>query len=1346
MSTANVEDIYGLSPMQFGMLFHTLQDDGVADPYLVQMTERITGSLDEERYLDAWQRVVDRHSILRSAFLWRDVSTPVQVVQRTARLPRQILDWRDLDPDGQDARLRQLAADDRRQGFDLSRAPLLRVRVIRTAEDAWLVLWSFHHMLLDGWSIQLVKQELYGCYRAAADGREAVLPPPIPYVRYATWLHEQDPAQARQFWRGYLQGISAPTELPVTQNAGSGVADLPARLGPELSGAVRRFAAGHRITVNTVIQGAWAALLSRYTGQDDVMFGATTSGRSAGLPGIESMVGLFINTLPARVRLDDQAPVAQWLRELQLQQIELRQFEHSHLIDVQACSDVPRDKPLFQSIVVFENYPELHGPDDWPDGLDVRLVDCAERTGYPITVVASAGEVLDITFAYDRGLFDRGTIEQLAGHLRMLLAGFAADPDAPLSRIPMLTPAERELVVGGWNDTAGPWPQDQTIHGLVRARAASCPEAAAVTCGDQEVSFAGLMARADQLAGYLRQEHGAGPGTLVGVFLDRGPDMVTALLAILIAGAAYVPLDPDYPPERLAYMLADTAAPLVITQRELAGQLPDGPAARLILDEQRDQVAAFPPVPPAPLAGPGDLAYVIYTSGSTGKPKGVMIEHAGVVNYLHWCDQAYPARDGTGTLLYSPAAFDLTVTAQFLPLIQGLPIGIPLARPGESAFAAAVDALLDGTAVSFLKMTPSHAELLVASAEAAGVTLAVTTMVLGGEELTADLARRILAACPGTVIYNEYGATEGSVANVMSATAAVPATAAGGIPAGTPITNTTVYVVDRHGHPVPAGVPGEALLGGICVARGYLGRPDLTAARFITTSALDGTPRRVYRTGDLCRWLPGGQLEFLGRLDTQVKLRGYRIELGEIENTLTAHPAITAAAVTVREDTPGARRLAAYTVTAAGATPPGPAALAAHAARTLPAYMIPATWTTLPRLPLTPNGKTDRAALPAPAAGRTPPPIPPRTPAEHAIAAIWQDILGTPGPGIHDNFFDEGGHSLRAVKVVSLLRKAGWPATLQQVMRHPTIGELARVLEGGQAQPSGLVSEVRPARDPDPERPGHRAAAGDRPFLFCIHPGGGQIHSYQALADELSSVFRVLGVQAAGLAEGEAPLEEIEAMAERYWKEIRNVQPEGACHLLGWSTGAVVVHEMTVMRPDETASAFLLEPAVTGPAREPRFSELAGVFAQAETLWRRGQDETGAARERTGEALGRLARPMNIGLDAVNLEEWLPYNVLRAESRALAGYRATAARAPVTLVVSDEIGRPGQELMPGGNRAQYIRHWQRLYPRGLNVLDLPGGHYDMVRAPEALADIARAVRNCAGLEAQIEISEENHDD
>jgi amino acid adenylation domain-containing protein/non-ribosomal peptide synthase protein (TIGR01720 family) len=1048
-----------LSWAQQGLWLLDQLEPGRAD-YVVPIALELCGPADEQALEQALSGLAERHEVLRTRFPAGPDGQPVQVADLPVRVTVPVEDLSGFTSEAVTARVNALAGT----GFDLAAGPLWRAVLLHTGPERATLVICLHHIIFDGWSETIVARDLADLYAAAAAGRTTGRPAPsMSYADYACWQRDRlsGPVLAGnlEYWRERLAGL-VPLDLPADRPRGSGRRPggdaVPVIVDAATVTVLRDIARQARASLFMAVQAAFVALLSRYTGQDDIAIGTPVAGRNHAET--EDLVGLFVNSVVLRTDTSGDpsfATLVERARDTALGAFDHQDVPFEKLVeDLAPARDLSRN-PLFQVMLVLQSAGE-NQPWHLP-GLDVRPAPVRgglAKFDLNLTLRETPDGGLAGYLDYPVDLYDRETIERLAGHLRVLLAGFAAGPQVPVSQVEMMPAAERDVVVREWNDTAGPWPSTQTIDGLVRARAASCPDATAVICGDQKVSFSGLMADADRLAGLLRDDYGAGPGTLIGVFVERGPDMVTALLAVLIAGAAYVPLDPEYPAGRLEFMLADSAAPLVITQSCLASRLPQGPdgPALLVRDEDRvrDELAARPAGPPVPLAGPGDLAYVIYTSGSTGRPKGVMVEHGGVVNYLAWCDEAYPADRSAdaGTLLYSPAAFDLTVTAQFLPLIQGLPIAIPWAGPGETAFSAAVDALLAGTRVSFLKMTPSHAELLAASADAVGTPLHVATMVLGGEELTAALARKVLAACPGTVIYNEYGATEGSVANVMSATRAVPEDAAGGITAGRAITNTTCYVVDRDGRPVPAGVPGEALLGGTCVARGYLGRPDLTAARFVTTTALDGNPRRVYRTGDLCRWLPGGYLEFLGRMDTQVKLRGYRIELGEIENTLTAHPAIAAAAVVVREDTPGVRRLAAYTVPAPGTPPPGPAELAAHAAATLPAYMIPAVWTTLPRLPLTPNGKTDRDALPTPpATASTKTPTPPATPAQRAIAAIWQHILGTPRPGIHDNFFEHGGHSLLAAQFTARVRaELGLELPLRALFQAPTIAELSELL------------------------------------------------------------------------------------------------------------------------------------------------------------------------------------------------------------------------------------------------------------------------------------------------------------
>ncbi|WP_327407507.1 amino acid adenylation domain-containing protein [Streptomyces sp. NBC_01281] len=1312
MSTHNVEDVYGLSPLQFGMLYHSLEDTSDTRPCMVQMTEEVEGPFEDALFGQAWQQLVDRHSILRSAFVWEGVSEPVQVVQRKAPVPFAVRDLRGL-PD-QERRLDAFLAEDWERGFDLSRAPLVRVTVLRTAEARRYVVWSFHHILLDGWSVQILQKELFALYRGLLDGTPAALPPAAPYRRYIEWLNARQDDGSADFWKKYLAGVTEPTDLHVDRETGdTGVGECEVVASSELFAQARDYARSQRITMNTLVQGLWSILLSRYSRRDEVLFGSTISGRSIALPGVDSMMGLFINTLPVRGRLTGDMGVAGWLRDLQDEQLEMRQWEYCHLVDVQKHSGIARGEPLFRSILVFENYPVVQKPSDFPEGLTRRLVNCVERTGYPLTLVASAGRALEFRFVYDRSRFDVATIERMAGHLHTLLESVVAAPAARIAELNMLTERERQEILVDWNGVTGSYPDTATIHSLIEDRVATDPHAIAITHGDQQWTFAQVNAHANQLAHHLRGT-GITPDTLIAVCLDRSPELIATLLGIMKAGAAFVPLDPDYPTDRITYMVDDAQAPLIITSTHHTDRLP-AETPRLLVDTEWPQ---GPTTNPAPLASPDDLAYIIYTSGSTGRPKGVALEHRGVVNYLHWCDQNYPVTDpgGIGTILYSSVTFDLTITALFLPLIQGTQLAIPQPQPGQSAFDAAIDLILTDIPISFLKATPSHLEILAAHLTTRQATHHITTIVAGGENLTPALVAQLLdTSTTSTTISNEYGATEGSVANVMSLTT-TPDPNGNTTTLGRPITNTTTYVLDHHNQPAPIGIPGHALLGGICLARNYHNRPDLTEQRFTPNPLHTPGDPRTYHTGDLVTWRPDGTLEFIGRIDNQIKLRGYRIELGEIENALNTHPHIHTTTITLREDTPGNKQLTAYIVTN---EPVDNDALRAHLRQQLPDYMVPATYITLDQLPLTPNGKVDTKALPAPGSER--PELgnaytAPRTDTERILAAIWVDILGIETVGVHDNFFALGGQSISAVRMVSRIREAGLPIALQQIMRHPTVAGLAAVLDTPEVRAEtdgGLVVLLSSEDDPA------------LPRLFCVHPGGGSTHPYRALAQRLAGAFTVYGVQAPGLNAGESPLVGFEDIADRYWREIRRVQPEGPCTILGWSTGAVIAHAMGVRDPRAVAALLLLEPAVTGADQQDRFQRHAEVYRRVNDLWRLGQEQTGAQRAATEREMKRLAPEMNIEESAITLDEWLPYAVLEAEVRSLATYRPASSAVPATLFVSDTVRDGSGDEVP---QARYVAHWSGLYPLGLDIRPIPGRHMEMVKGEEQLSVVAAAVR------------------
>jgi amino acid adenylation domain-containing protein/non-ribosomal peptide synthase protein (TIGR01720 family) len=1018
MSRKNVEDIYPLSPLQQGILFHTLAAS-TSGVYVVQRAWSMEGPLDAEALARAFQAVVDRHAILRTAFVWDRHGRPMQVVREKAALPFETIDLRGVPAQDRTARAQTFAEADRARGFELTRAPLMRVALIRLGEAAHRLVWTTHHLLLDGWSTPLVTAEVFRLYEALVEGRAPSLARPRPYGDYIGWREKQDGARSRAFFREALRGLSAPTPLGVDRppsgpaRTGEVRVDLP----DDESEAVAAFARQHHLTPGTVLLGAWAILLARYAREDDVTFGVTLSGRSAPLPGIEAMIGMFINTLPLRVRVDPEAEAVAFLSDLHARQGDLHEHEHTSLVDVQGVSDVPRGTPLFESVVVFENYPYDADRGARLAGLALRTEPTAERTDLPLTIVGALRGRLHLRAAYDARRFDEATARRLLGHLRALVLGMIRDPRARLGDLSPLTAEERRDLLATWNDTAAPAPREACVHHLFEAQADRTPDAVAVIAGDAAISYRALAERARRVAHLLRAM-GVGPGAVVGVCARRSPDLVAALLGVLEAGGAYLPLDPAYPEDRLAFMVADAGARVVITESPLQERLGSafGEARMLCLDADREAIGRHPATREASDVAADDLAYVMYTSGSTGRPKGVMIPHRGVVSYLDWAARAYRVAEGPGAPVHSSIGFDLTVTSLFVPLVAGRAATLLPEDAGVDGLAAALRA---GVGYGPVKLTPSHLEALSRILAPADAARAARVMVVGGEALTGAALAFFQRNAPDTRIVNEYGPTETVVGCAIHEVPRGGATA-GAVPIGRPVARTHVHVLDARGELVPVGVAGELYVGGDQVGRGYLGRPDLTAERFVPDPFDAGS--RLYRTGDLVRRLPSGELEYVGRLDQQVKIRGHRVELGEIEAVIADHPAVREVAVLAREDAPGDRRLVAYVVSAEHAD------LAAWARRRLPEPMVPSAWVTLPALPLTENGKVDRRALPAPGAG---PPadhaiVPPRGPLEEALAAIFAEVLRLDASrvGAHASFFDLGGHSLLAAAAVARVRAA----------------------------------------------------------------------------------------------------------------------------------------------------------------------------------------------------------------------------------------------------------------------------------------------------------------------------------
>ena len=874
-------------------------------------------------------------------------------------------------------------AEDRAERFDVSIAPLARFALVEFAADRYRLIFSYHHLLMDGWSMPVLVQELLTLY--AQRGDAAALPPVTPYRDYLAWLSEQDRGAAVEAWREALAGLEEGTHLAPRAVGHAPVApeQLLFALSEPLTAALTQQARSRGLTLNTIIQAAWGLLLGRLTGRSDVVFGVTVAGRPPEIAGIERMVGLFINTLPLRLRLAPGKPLHLLLAELQEAQSRLMAHQHLGLAEIQGLAGLGE---LFDTLVVSENYPDQARTPDAARGLRLTKIEVHDATNYPLTLMVTPAKRLEMRLDYRPDLFARESAEALAARFVRLLEATAAEPERPVGRLDVLSVEERATILREWNGTAHAV-APATVPELFAAQAARAPDAVAVVCGEERLGYGELEARANQLAHHLRGL-GVGPEVVVGLCVERSFEMIVGLVGILKAGGAYLPLDPDYPPERLAFMLKDSGAQVLLTHSALFERIPGRNARTVRLDADWSDIARHPATAPANVLHPHNSAYVIYTSGSTGKPKGVCALHHGVVSLLQ--GQSYASWSPRETAIQiAPIAFDASTFEIWGALLSGA--RLVLMPPGQWSMAD-LQHRLRLHQVSVLHLTAPLFNALTAD-DYAGLG-GIRQLLTGGDIVSISQARHVLAALDDCRLTHCYGPTE---ATTFSATFSTdgPEESLRSLPVGRPIANTRVYVLDGGLQPVPAGVAGELYVAGAGLARGYLNRAGLTAERFVA-DPFGPAGGRMYRTGDLARWRPDGNLDFLGRADAQVKLRGFRIEPGEIEAALTSHASVAQAAVIAREDESGNKRLVAYVIPAAADTAPDAAALRAHLSERLPDHMIPSAFVVLECLPLTPNGKLDRRALPAPevtpaTAGREP-----RTPQEEVLCALFAEVLGLP--------------------------------------------------------------------------------------------------------------------------------------------------------------------------------------------------------------------------------------------------------------------------------------------------------------------------------------------------------------
>ncbi|WP_253888107.1 non-ribosomal peptide synthetase [Actinokineospora diospyrosa] len=1056
----DVAEVYPLTPLQAGMLFHSEYQDGATD-YFEQSVMRVSGPFDPDLFAQAWRDVASRHPALRSRVAWAGLSRPVQVVERTVRTPITVVDPDEHDPDEHD--LDRVAARDRALGFDPAAAPPLRLSLVRLADLTWAVVLSHHHLLLDGWSMSMVIRELVRAYRARLVGEPVDTSAGPPFRRYVDWLDQQDTERAAAFWRDRLSGWTGRTPLPHARDQHGqeqhsqeqraqqqrtqqqhaqereAAADRIGELAVTFSGpravALRERARAEGLTLNSIVRGLWGLLLARYGDRDDVVFGSTYSGRPPELPEVDTTIGLFINTLPVRLRVRGGAALGEWLREVQWDLLELQEHQHCSLPDIRAWSGAPAGQALFDTIVVGQNQPaaEAHDPDT---GLRISSHDAVIDAGYPLVLrVVEHGADVELVLRYQHARFDEAAVRRVGGHLDAVLTAFVTDPAQLVDDVDLVTARE----FGSWPVFGAEVPEPvagATVHGLIEATARRVPDAVAVRGGDQELTFAELNTRANRLANHLR-ERGVGAETLVGVCAHRTPELLVSLLGVLKAGGAYLPLAPDNPAERLGAIIADAGLGYVVVDDDLRELVAGAADADLIAPGSGTDGSD-----PTPLSTPDNIAYVIYTSGSSGTPKGVAVAHRGVVNHLRWCLAQLPEGAVGGAPVLSSFGFDLIVPSLYAPLVAGQPVRL---LPDGLDAGELADRVADGAPYSFIKLTPGLLELLAENLTPERAAGLARVLLVGGEAFPEQVRARWRRLAPDTVIINHYGPTEVSVGCSSWRTGAEPG---GGtlVPIGRPHQNQSTYLLDDRLRRVPVGVPGEICVGGVGNARGYLNRPGLTAERFVPDPFSTVPGARMYLTGDRAVRLPGGELYFLGRRDGQVKIRGYRVELGEIERALSGHPDLRRAVVAAPTDDSGRQRLVAYVVPAERGAVPTAALLRSWLGDRLPPYLVPATYLVLDEIPLTANGKVDRAALAG--SGAVEPAVEreyvaPRGDTERAIAESWARVLRVERVGAHDNFFELGGDSIMTLQIVAGARRAGLRITPKLIFQYPTIARLA---------------------------------------------------------------------------------------------------------------------------------------------------------------------------------------------------------------------------------------------------------------------------------------------------------------
>ena len=1341
VQTNDVDGLYPLTPLQSGILFHTLKDPD-SGIYIEQYCCTFDGKFNIKLFQQAWNSLVHHHPVLRTAFTWDNSDHPIQAVHDGVTL-----EWYEEDLDGKSedqisAYLDDYLDRDRVKGFSLTDPPLMRCALFNLGQETHRWIWSFHHIICDGWSTALILHELFDHYDSLCKNLPTRQSTHRPFQDYVLWIEQQNLFEAEGFWKKQLKGLSSPTRLPIrlSNDSHHGFGRQELTFSKELTESLTVVARKKRLTLNTIIVGAWSILLHRYSGEKDIIFGTTVSGRPPSLEGVETMIGLFINTLPLRTTIQAERPISEWMADLLVKQIELRDYEYSSLVNVHEWSDFQPGVPLFESIVVFENYPTQRTASDNQREYQIKDIEYIEQSNYPISIIALPEDRFRLISVYNKRYFSNDSIDRLLHHVQTIIQAFAENPDQIIDSLPLITKEEFKLLEK-WQGKTKPPQTGPPVHRMFENQAFSSPYKDAVVCKTERSSYQEINSRANRLAHYLL-ENASSPGALHGIYIDRSVEMVVAIMAVLKSGAGYVPLDPTYPAKRIAYMISDAKPETILTVNRLLSKLPESNSSAICIDDESIGTDHFSDSNPDSFEDFESIAYVIYTSGTTGYPKGVMISHGNLRNSTMERIQYYKKR-AERFLLLSSISFDSSVAGIFGTLCQGGSLYIPEQEKYRDV--SYISDLIDKNSISHILAIPSLYQHLL---QFYGTKIrSLKTVIVAGEPCPHNLVEKHLSLLPHTQLFNEYGPTEATVwSTVFDCSTRY---ASNSVPIGRPIGNLQVYLLDKCLRQVPPGIPGELHLAGASLSPGYLNQPDLTAERFISVS-FNHREQRVYKTGDLVRFNDDGALEFLGRNDDQIKLRGYRIELGEIETALKSSSPIHQAAVLPKKSSRHQIKTSEIAEEAPTDSISGFTAfielqqgkkieideIKSSLARILPDYMIPADFIVMDSLPLSPNGKINRRLLPDPTrieGEQESAVFEPKTPLQIKIAKIWCEVLDLKTVDMNNNFFDLGGHSLLAVTLFAQIkRETRLDLPLAMLFTSPTLADLTENISrevhqrhAEKSTPLSLWRKIVYPKSASPEAMPHSTQSlwdvivpikkeGTLTPLFFLHAIGGNVLNYSALIPYLDKRQPVYGLQAKGLDGISKPFQNLHEMLAHYVQQIQAVQAQGPYLLAGASMGGNLALEVAHLLQEKGEEVIFLGMFDTKGPEDYFQTEQQSVNKENNNLPHPGILSRIVDQWPNNRASSLLAHAANLSMYFIckimrkprpdDLRQWV---MVYSNLKLMRNYHPKPYNGKITLFRSSY-----------SRNEEHYYGWKNIAIKGIDIIEIPAHHGNFVESAE----------------------------